>query len=81
MQHDKLKTTDFHVPLLRGTTVVERPANQNTLVQRYTDEAIKIIETHQQDKQPFFLYLAHNLPHVPLFVSEEEKEKVKWFIR
>jgi len=77
VHHDKLKTTDFHVPLLRGTTVVERPANQNTLVQRYTDEAIKIIETHQQDKQPFFLYLAHNLPHVPLFVSEGRKGKSK----
>ena len=77
VHHDKLKTTDFNVPLLRGTKVVERPANQNILVQRYTDEAIKIIETHQQDKQSFFLYLAHNLPHVPLFVSEGRKGKSK----
>ena len=59
----------------RDKEVIERPANQYTIVNRYTDEAIKIIEQHQTDGQPFFLYLAHNLPHVPLFVSEENKGK------
>ena len=75
VHYDKLKTEDFNVPLLRDKQVIERPANQYTIVNRYTDEAIKIIEQHQTDGEPFFLYLAHNLPHVPLFVSEQNKGK------
>lgn len=77
VHYDKLKTEDFNVPLLRDKEVIERPANQYTIVNRYTDEAIKIIDQHQTDGQPFFLYLAHNLPHVPLFVSEQNKGKSK----
>ncbi|HKK73929.1 MAG TPA: sulfatase [Saprospiraceae bacterium] len=61
--------TSFNVPLLRGTEVIEQPANQNTITQRYTEEAVTFIEAHRQE--PFFLYLAHNLPHIPLFASEE----------
>lgn len=57
----------FNVPLLRDTTVVERPAQQKTITKRYTEEAVTFIEEHQDE--PFFLYLAYNLPHVPLFRS------------
>ncbi|WP_255443932.1 sulfatase [Robiginitalea sp. SC105] len=57
----------FHVPLLRDTRIVERPADQHTITRRYTDESIKFIETNREN--PFFLYLAYNLPHVPLFAS------------
>ncbi len=63
------KITDYNVPLMRDGKVVERPADQTTITRRYTDEAIAFIR--QQQKQPFFLYLAHNLPHVPLFRSKE----------
>jgi len=63
------KITDFNVPLMRDAKIVERPADQTTITRRYTDEAIAFIR--QQQKQPFFLYLAHNLPHVPLFRSKE----------
>jgi arylsulfatase A-like enzyme len=59
----------WNVPLLRDETEVERPTNQITLTERYTDEAIRFVETHRD--APFFLYLAHTMPHVPLFVSEE----------
>lgn len=58
----------FNVPLMRGTAIVERPADQVTLTQRYTDEAVAFIEAHRA--QPFFLYLAHAMPHMPLFRSE-----------
>ena len=54
---------------MRNETVVERPANQLTLTERYTNEAIRFVETHRDE--PFFLYLAHTMPHVPLFVSPE----------
>lgn len=73
--NDSIKTDHFNVPLLRGTEIVERPANQNNITKRYSDEAVTFI--NQQDKSPFFLYLAHNLPHIPLFASEEFKGKSK----
>ena len=63
------KITDYNVPLMRDAKIVERPADQTTITRRYTDEAIAFIR--QQQKQPFLIYLAHNLPHVPLFTSKE----------
>jgi arylsulfatase A-like enzyme len=60
---------DYNVPLMRNEKVVERPADQTTITRRYTDEAIAFIR--EQRAQPFFLYLAHSLPHVPLFRSKE----------
>jgi arylsulfatase A len=59
---------NFNVPLMRNDRIVERPADQTTITQRYTDEGIAFIKAHRS--QPFFLYLAHNLPHVPLFRSK-----------
>ncbi len=59
----------FNVPLMRDRAVVERPAQQTTLTKRYTDEAISFIKAHSD--RPFFLYLAHNFPHMPLFRSKE----------
>ena len=56
-----------NVPLLRGEEIIERPAEQSTLTKRYTEESIRFINEHKEG--PFFLYLAHNMPHVPLFRS------------
>jgi arylsulfatase A len=58
----------FNVPLMRDGAVIERPAQQTTITKRYTDEGIAFIRAHRS--QPFFLYLAHNLPHMPLFRSK-----------
>ena len=66
---DSIKTEHFNVPLLRNTEIVERPANQHTITKRYTEETIKFIKENKDG--PFFVYLAHNLPHIPLFVSKE----------
>jgi arylsulfatase A len=63
------KVEYFNVPLMRDEDVIERPAEQNTITKRYTEEAVKIIKENRDN--PFFLYLAHNLPHVPLFRSKE----------
>ena len=68
----------FQVPLMRNTEVIERPADQTTIVKRYTEEALKFISQTKKNgstTQPFFLYLAHSLPHVPLFASEKFKGK------
>jgi arylsulfatase A len=59
----------FNVPLMRNEEIVERPADQNTITKRYTEEAVKFISENK--KKPFFLYLAHSLPHVPLFASKD----------
>lgn len=68
---DSIVTEDFNVPLMRDTSIIERPADQTTITKRYTQEAVKFI-SENKDK-PFFLYLAHSLPHIPLFVSNDFK--------
>lgn len=72
---DSIKTEHFNVPLLRDTKIIERPANQNNITKRYSDEAVSFIK--KQSNGPFFLYLAHNLPHIPLFASEDFLGKSK----
>jgi arylsulfatase A len=57
----------WDVPLLRDNEVIERPVDQRTLTRRLTDEAVRFIR--ESGEQPFFLYLAHPFPHVPLFAS------------
>ena len=59
----------WNVPLLRDQEVVERPADQRTITKRYSEEAVRFIRENRE--RPFFLYLAHSLPHVPLFASED----------
>ena len=61
----------FNVPLMRNEEIIERPADQNTITKRYTEEAVKFIQENKE--RPFFLYLAHSLPHVPLFASDSFK--------
>lgn len=73
--NEAIKTIHFNVPLMRNTEIIERPANQNTITGRYADETISFIKENKAT--PFFIYLAHNLPHIPLFVSEEFEGKSK----
>jgi arylsulfatase A-like enzyme len=66
-------SNDMHAdggcPLMRGTQIIERPVDQNTVTRRYTEEAVRFIQ--QNKDQRFFLYLAHTMPHVPLHASQE----------
>lgn len=55
--------------LYRNEQKVKGSVKQSTLTQRYIKEAVKFMEQHRN--QPFFIYLAHTMPHVPLHVSEE----------
>jgi arylsulfatase A-like enzyme len=61
------------VPLMRGEEVVEYPADQATLTKRYTEEAVRFIREHRSD--PFFVYLPHTMPHIPLFASDDFRGK------
>ena len=63
------RTDYWHVPLMRDETVIERPADQRTVTRRYAEEAVSFIEVHRD--RPFFLYLPHTMPHMPLFRSED----------
>ncbi|MEM6583583.1 MAG: sulfatase [Pseudomonadota bacterium] len=47
---------------------IEQPVDQSTLTRRYTERAVAFIEDNS--KHPFFLYLAHTFPHIPLYASE-----------
>lgn len=64
------------VPLLRNGKVVERPADPANLTRRYTDEAIKFIDTHKDG--PFFIYLPHTMLHNPLGASKEFEGSSQW---
>jgi arylsulfatase A-like enzyme len=48
---------DYNVPLMRNTDIIQRPADQNTITKRYTEESLKFIKANKS--KPFFLYLAH----------------------
>ncbi len=66
----KLKKWDiYNNELYRNTKVIESPVDQVTLTDRYTAESVEFIKENKN--RPFFLYLAHTMPHVPLFVSED----------
>lgn len=61
------------LPLMQGGKILEYNPDQSKLTTWYTEKAVHFIERHQD--QPFFLYLAHSMPHVPLFVSERHRGK------
>ena len=69
------KTFQDKVPLMRGTEVIEWPVDQSRLTRRYTEAAVDFIQTNQ--KKPFFLYLAHAMPHIPLYASESFSGKTE----
>ncbi len=48
-------------------------AKQDQLTTRYTEHAVGFIKAHA--KEPFFLYFAHSMPHVPLGVSDKFRGK------
>jgi arylsulfatase A len=53
-----------------GHRRIPEAVDQNFLIGRYTSRALRFIEEHATDGRPFFLYFAHNAPHVPLYPSE-----------
>ncbi len=56
--------------LYRNDEVVEQhPVDQNYLTRKYTEEALGFIKENRD--RPFFLYLAHTFPHIPLHASPE----------
>ena len=61
--------------LMQNTTVIESPVVLNTLTQRYTQQATAFIKNAKNS--PFFLYMAHTFPHIPLAASSGLSGKVR----
>lgn len=67
--------TDEPLGYYRGTEMVEHPINQDSLTIRYTEEAINFIKKNSGQEQPFFFYLAYNMPHLPVRTTEKFRGK------
>lgn len=63
------------LPLYEGDKVVELNPDQSLFTRRITDRAVQFIQAHAKD--PFFLYVPHIMPHVPIFASQQWKGKSK----
>ncbi|RYX85449.1 arylsulfatase [bacterium] len=66
------------LPLIEGTKVINsdmQPSDLEGLTTLYTERAVSFIDKNKN--KPFFLYVAHNMPHVPLYVSNKFKGKSK----
>ena len=62
-----LQPNDAEQPLYRDTLALEEHVDQGGLTRRFTGEAVSFIENNAQ--QPFFLFLSHSAPHIPLVPS------------
>lgn len=63
------------LPLIEGDEVVETNPDQSKFTTEFTERTVNFIRKNQ--KNPFFVYLAHPMAHVPLFVSDKFKGKSK----
>ena len=57
------------LPLMRGMDIIETEPDQRLLTRRYTEASIAFIRENAQ--RPFFLYLPHSMPHIPIFASDK----------
>ena len=63
------------LPLIEGDKTTQENPDQSQLTTWYTERAVKFIDANKA--KPFFLYVPHAMPHVPLFVSDKHKGKSK----
>ena len=59
----------WNTPLMENEEILEVPVDQRMITRRYTDKAIEFMMEHKDE--PFFLYLPHSMPQIPLFVPED----------
>lgn len=57
------------LPLIKDTVVIEENPDQSTFTQLFTDQALNFMEQNQAN--PFFVYIPHPMPHVPIFASKK----------
>ncbi len=61
----------FRLPFMNGNKVVEWEPDQRELTKRYTEATVDFIERNKD--QPFFAYVPHSMPHIPLYASKDFK--------
>lgn len=61
------------LPLIEGDQVVKTNPDQSQFTTQFTERTIQFIQKNKS--KPFFVYLAHPMAHVPLFVSDKFKGK------
>jgi len=54
---------------------IESPADQTRLNEWYGNAATEFISEHSEE--PFFLYFAHNFPHIPLYRPKQDEGRSK----
>ena len=64
--------TKWNTPLMKDEKIVELPVDQRTITRRYTNHAIEFITEHKDD--PFFVYIPHSMPHIPLYVPDDVRD-------
>jgi arylsulfatase A-like enzyme len=64
--------TKWKTPLYENESIVELPVDQRTVTRRYTQRAIDFIREHRAG--PFFVYLPHSMPHIPLYVPDDVRD-------
>lgn len=74
-ERNELNSKSYNVPLIENFDIIERPVDQTTITSRYTKKTIELINKFKDDR--FFIYLSHNLPHIPLYASKEFLGKSK----
>ena len=57
------------IQIMENEAVAENPVDQRTITTKYTERAVEFIQKNTEG--PFFLYLAHTMPHKPLAVSDK----------
>jgi arylsulfatase A len=65
--HPTASTNYPPLPLYENEKVVEVMPDQRQFTTQFTERAVKFIERNRE--KPFFLYVPHPMPHVPLYVS------------
>jgi len=78
--YDKLrpiyeKLAKIPLPVYRNNNIVGQDPEQSALTQNYTQDTIAFIKENKDN--PFFIYLAHPMPHTPLYASKYFKGKSK----
>ena len=64
--------TQWNTPLIENETIVELPVDQRTITRRCVDRAVAFIEANKE--RPFFVYLPHSMPHIPLYVPDDVRD-------
>jgi len=64
--------TKWKTPLFEDEKIVELPVDQRTITRRCTQKSIDFIKANKD--KPFFVYVPHSMPHIPLYVPDEIRD-------